>query len=200
MFSVPASNRVQPQRPQRARPELPRQLRLPASGSSRPDSSQNRGEPDPRLHQHRGHQRVRSPESWQTPDISFITPKSTWWTFVLHVHLNMGCCFFFFLKMSLYRTDCTFQTRLLFYKNPGLRKKPCWTHVGGCYFDVSEGSNFDRIKSWGIQAKWLFLYFYVCKWFFVNQDVTCLCWLVAIDRQSVSLSEVRLKKKKRKRL
>lgn len=23
----------------------------------------------------------------------------------------MGCCFFFFLKMSLYRTDCTFQTR-----------------------------------------------------------------------------------------
>lgn len=81
-----ASNRVQPQSTQWAGLELPQQLRLPASGSSRPDSAPSRGEPDPRIHQHRGHQRVRS--SKKTPDISFtqmkiyvvdiLSPMCTW--------------------------------------------------------------------------------------------------------------------------
>lgn len=41
---------------------MPRQLQLPAPGGSRPDPTQNRGKPYSWLRQHRGLQRVRSPQ------------------------------------------------------------------------------------------------------------------------------------------
>lgn len=83
--------------------------------------------PGPREARSTATQALRSPTCEvirvrQTPAISFITAKSTSWTFVLHVHLKHGVVSFSEDEPLQDRLHFLKQDRILFYKFPGLRK------------------------------------------------------------------------------
>lgn len=122
-------------------------------------------------------------------DISFVTAKSTLWTFVFHVHLNMGWLFFLNDLLAFKGQIALFkQGRILFYKFPGLRKTHCGKVLFWCFWGHSHFTS-TTLESQDEGLKLNHYFSILCVYMVLCEPRCDLLLLISCYWQTVCLSE-----------